>query len=334
MLSTLLLSFVSVALGVNAASRTSPPSGAYVVNQSDTASGQYATISDAIDALPDNGSDVVIFIYPGTYNEQVYIDTSDSVTIYGYTEDTTSYDVNQVNVVVSLGASETGSDDTTATIRVHSDNVAIYNLNLYNEWENSGNAQSQALALSAYGSNFGAYVSCFYSYQDTLLAESGNQVYLNNYINGAVDYIWGQSARAWFQGNTLASNGPGTITAAGPSSSSVGQLYVFYDNKVTASSGYTTTGEVYFGRPWSEYAHVVFIDTTVSDIVAPALWEEWSSSEPNTADVLFADYGTTGISDISRPSFATLLTSSEAATYTISYVLGSDYADWVDTSYL
>lgn len=61
-----------------------------------------------------------------------------------------------------------------------------------------------------------------YSYQDTLLAEQGNQYYGFGYIEGAVDFIWGQHARAFFQKNTIASVGPGTITADGPDSKTDG----------------------------------------------------------------------------------------------------------------
>ena len=86
----------------------------------------------------------------------------------------------------------------------------------------------------------------------------------------------------------------------------------------------------------AEYARVVFLDTTISDVINKAIWEEWSTSEPNTEDILFAEYDSTGpgVEDADRPSFVTILTASEAAAYTISNVLGSDYTDWVDTSYL
>ncbi len=53
---------------VLAVSRTDPPDGALVVPD------VYDTIQDAVDALPDDGSEQIIFINPGTYNEQVYID--------------------------------------------------------------------------------------------------------------------------------------------------------------------------------------------------------------------------------------------------------------------
>lgn len=85
-----------------------------------------------------------------------------------------------------------------------------------------------------------------------------------------------------------------------------------------------------------DYARVVFLDTSIDSVINNAIWEQWSTSTSNTDHILFAEYDSTGpgVSDADRPSFATLLTSTEAAEYSIGDVLGSDYSDWVDTSYL
>ena len=48
-----------------------------------------------------------------------------------------------------------------------------------------------------------------------------------------------------------------------------------------------------------------------------------------------ADYNTTGSGAMgaSRASFATVLSESQAASYSISSAVGSDYTNWVDCSY-
>ena len=68
------------------------------------------------------------------------------------------------NVVVithsaSLGTA--GSDDATGTLQVHSNNVRLYNLDVRNDF----GPGSQAIALSAYGSQFGCYACRLYGYQ-------------------------------------------------------------------------------------------------------------------------------------------------------------------------
>ncbi|KAG7443475.1 pectin lyase-like protein [Guyanagaster necrorhizus] len=316
-------------------SRTSAPTGAVVVRGSGAASGEYSTVQAAVDSLADDGTDQVIFIYEGTYTEQVYIDRDGQTTIMGQTSDTSSYASNTVTITYSLSLASADDDDSTGTLRVHKDDFALYNVNVKNTY-GEASTDGQALALSAYGTNHGYYGVGFYSYQDTVLAQTGNQFYGSCYIEGAVDYIFGQYARAYFHQNTIASVGAGAITANGRSSSDGVSLYVINESTITTSSSATASleGLVFLGRPWGAYARVVYTSCSLGDLINSAGWEEWSSSEPNTADVTFAEYNSSGdgASDSTRASFGTILTSTSG--YTISDVLGSDYADWVDSDYL
>ena len=88
--------------------------------------------------------------------------------IYGETEDTSDYKGNKVTITNSLDASAAGSNDASGTLRVHSDNVAIYNIDIVNSYGKG----SQAIAVSQYGSQVGFYGCGLYGYQDTLLAVS------------------------------------------------------------------------------------------------------------------------------------------------------------------
>lgn len=67
-----------------------------------------------------------------------------------------------------------------------------------------------------------------------------------------------------------------------------------------------------------------------------AIWSAWSSADPRTDNILFAEFNSQGpgVANAKRPSFATILTSSQASQYTISSAVGDDYADWVDKDYL
>ena len=53
------------------------------------------------------------------------------------------------------------------------------------------------MAVTANANRLGFYGCQFKSYQDTLYAKSGYQYYSNCYVEGAVDYIFGD-ATAWF----------------------------------------------------------------------------------------------------------------------------------------
>ncbi|OKL57862.1 Pectinesterase [Talaromyces atroroseus] len=323
------ITLLACAISALAASRTSPPSGSIVVAKS---GGDYETISEAVAALSTTSTATqIVFIEEGTYEEQVYIPSlAGELIIYGETEDTSSYSSNLVTITYGLSATEAGSDDLSGTLRNYAAKSKIYNINVANTYGEG----AQAIALSAYATDQGYYACQFTGYQDTILAETGNQVYAQCLIEGAIDFIFGQYATAWFDGcdiSVLAAS-EGTITANGRVSSSGTSYYVITNSAIAAASGSDVTeGSYYLGRPWTEYARVVFQYTSMTDVINSAGWIEWSSSEPNTEDVLFGEYDNTGAgSEGTRASFATTL----SAPIEISTILGDDYADWVDTSYL
>jgi len=310
-------------------SRLTPPAGALVVSKT-PASGQFSTVQAAVNAVPNDGAAHTIFINAGTYVEKVSITTSAKLTIMGATSNTATYTSNTVTISFSSSAAAAGSDDASGTLRVHKDNFALYNVNVKNTFGQG----SQALALSAYGTNHGYYASAFYGYQDTVLAEQGNQYYGFCYIEGAVDFIFGQHAFAFFQKNTIASVGPGTITADGPAFKGDG-LFVINESTIEQSAAATTslTGKVFLGRPWTEFATVAFTSCSLSSIINSAGWEIWSSATPNTGDVTFAEFENTGAGAAgTRASFATKASSNSA--YNVGVVLGSNWATWVDQSYV
>ncbi len=204
---------------VLAASRTSPPAGAVIVRSGTTAEGEFATISAAISSLPNDKTNQSIFIFPGTYTEQVDITRTGALTvshsstfavgmtdltsycqIYGYTNNTSSYIANQVTLQAGVPASTAGSDDASGTLRIHTDNFRMYNVNV----KNTFGIGSQAIAISQYGNRVGLYACGFYGYQDTLYANKGAQVYLKGYIE--VRYFergYWYSAKPTYSGSLL-----------------------------------------------------------------------------------------------------------------------------------
>ncbi|CAK7231788.1 hypothetical protein SBRCBS47491_008048 [Sporothrix bragantina] len=272
-----------------------------------------------------------IFIYAGTYTEQVTIPVlAGPLVIYGETANTASYTSNVVNLQWDSSLlSGAANDEATSALINTSPNVKVYNINIKNTYGKG----SQAIALSAYNTKQGYYGVGLYGYQDTLLAETGNQVYAGCYIEGAVDFIFGQHARIWITKSEIAvTAGGGCITANGRSSATDVSYYVIDQSTVSAASGASVAADsVYLGRPWSEYARVCFQETSLSSIINPAGWTQWSTSEPNTEDVTFEEYDNTGTgASGTRASFSTKLTSAVS----ISSILGSDYATWVDANYV
>jgi pectinesterase len=272
-----------------------------------------------------------IFIYAGTYSEQVTIPALKSaLTIYGYTTDTSSYSSNVVTITHSASLlSGYANDEATGTVINQSANTKFYNINI----KNSYGKGSQAIALAAYNTQQGYYGVGLYGYQDTLLAQTGSQVYAKCYIEGAVDFIFGQHAVAWIDGSTIAvSAAKGAVTASGRASSSDASYYVINKSTIAAKSGVSiTSGSVYLGRPWGAYARVIVQNTALSAIINSAGWEVWSTSDTRTSGVTFEEYGNTGTgASGTRASFSSKLSSA----VTIKTILGSSYTSWVDTTYL
>ncbi|KAF7366955.1 Pectinesterase [Mycena sanguinolenta] len=285
-----------------AASRTTPPSGAIVVRAGTTTAGEFSTLSAALASLPND--------------DKRYYPRGSTHGIYGYTTDTTTYTGNQAILTAGVSAATAGSDDASGTLRIHKNNFKMYNVNV----KNTFGPGSQAIAIAQYGSQVG-----------------GTQVYLKGYIEGAVDFIFGREGLAYFGGNTIAVSGPGCITASRRTSDDTGS-YVFNENTVVLASDAAsdTSGNVFLGRPWGDFAKVIFKNTVINAPMNKALWSVWEPTDPNTDDVFFAEFNTTGsgASGAVHPSFATVLDATDAAMYSISSAVGSDFATWVDPAYL
>ncbi|SJL09423.1 related to pectinesterase precursor [Armillaria ostoyae] len=345
MFTLLLTAFLLCARSAQAYSK--PPSGAITVGSS----GTYSTLSEALD---DTSSDVY-FVYAGTYQEQVYIDRSD-IQIYGETTTDDSYTDNTVTISYGLGASEAGSNDASGTVRVHGENVALYNLNIENSFGKVGRSiltserdhdpdycsrayvlvvcsvlrilkpdemKEQAIALSVQATDFGGYGLSIVGYQDTLLANVGYEFIANSYIEGNTDFIFGQRASLWITGSVIKTLGDGWITASGRSSDD-DFWYVIDNCEITGA------GDAYLGRPWRDYARVVFQNSVLGSNVPSEGWSIWNVGDERTDEVTFAEYGNTGdgVDTSGRANFSEVLDSA----VDISTVLGS--TSWIDASFL
>lgn len=173
--------------------RTSAPEGCVTVS---TSGGDFSSVQEAVDSFDTGSSDEqCIFLGAGTYNEQVLVSKrSAQFTIYGETDDTSGYAGNKATITSNKSQADGLSNDESATLRVKTDNFKLYNVNV----ENSYGEGSQAVALSA-AADSGYYGSAFTGFQDTVLANSGNQIYANSLIQGATDFVFGKEAPAWFE---------------------------------------------------------------------------------------------------------------------------------------
>ena len=83
----------------------------------------------------------------------------------GYTENAFDFEQNTVTLVHSAAlATGAASDDLTGTLRVLSNNVSLYNLDIRNDF-GVALTNGQAIALSNQGDQVGVYACRLFSYQ-------------------------------------------------------------------------------------------------------------------------------------------------------------------------
>lgn len=142
-------------------SRVHPSTGAVVVDASGAHAGSYKTIGEGVATLKNQTAEQTVFILPGIYNEQVLISPLQGpLVLQGYTCDSSSYTHNEVTITSGLAQKDippevTGEarNDLTSTLRLKSDNIKVYNLNVANTAGNVG----QALAVNVNATNNGFY---------------------------------------------------------------------------------------------------------------------------------------------------------------------------------
>ncbi|KAI1120378.1 pectin lyase fold/virulence factor [Nemania abortiva] len=299
--------------------RTSAPSGCLSVKPGTTTSGWYQTLTAALNSLPGTAS-ACIFLYSGTYNEQVVIQYGGPLTIYGYTTNTGTYKENTVTITHTISSPQAGNLDASSTIQAKGSNFNMYNVNVANGY----GAGAQAVALTANGNQQGYYGCQFDGYQDTLYAKAGYQYYSNCYIAGATDYIFGNAA-AWFGECTIASKAGGAITANSRETATDTNWYVIDHSTITSVSGTTLSGNVYLGRPWRVLARVIYQYNTLTSVVAPAGWTTLAAD----ATPIFEEYQNTGDGSSTSSRVYETVTS----TAVTKSVLWPNGYSWIDTSY-
>ena len=183
----------------------------------------------------------------------------------------------------------------------------------------SPEAVGQALALSVEGDRC-VFRNCrILGNQDALYTDGLNsRQYFNNcYIEGTTDFIFG-CATVLFDSCTICSKGNSYITAAStPQGKSFG--YVFRYCKLIAKEG---VDKVYLGRPWRDFAKVVFLNCEIGKHIIPGGWSNWSGTTRDKT-AWFGEYENKGpgANTSLRAPWSHQLSRTEAGLYTTEKIL-------------
>jgi len=269
--------------------------------------GDFQTVQQAVDHAPAQRDErLVIAIQPGVYRERVVIPQDrPRVTLLGLGNDPAS-----TVITYNMSAVAAGGTFLSSTVDVEGTEFEASNLTL----ENSYGPGSQAVALSLHSDRAVLRHCRLIGWQDTLYAASGRQYFDECYIEGAIDFIFG-NARAVFHDCEIRSAGPGYVTAQSRVVTDAPTGFVFIHCRLTADE---TTKKVYLGRPWRPYARVIFLDTEMGAHIEPAGWREWHPGETNSLDTsYYAEFNSSGPGGVrtGRDPHARFLTEKEAGEF-------------------
>ena len=320
-------------------------------------SGDFMTVQEAIDAVPDyNSEELRIMIAPGIYKEKLVVPESKShVTLVARTEGEViiTYDDFASRPSALTGRNVGTSGSASAYIYApyfEADGIVFENTASNASFAEGQRGVGQAVAVLVAG-DCAVFRRCkFLGHQDTLYAYGrksdpkssaaleaaktqhvpanlqSRQYYEDCYICGTVDYIFGWAV-AYFNRCELHCLSGGYVTAAAtPQGQDYG--YVFNECHITAEPGVMT----YLGRPWRNYAQVVYLNCDMDACVQPAGWQTWGNKDTGldgSTTAFYAEYNSrgAGASPKTRASWSHQLTAKEAARYSVDNVL-SGYDGW------
>ena len=287
-------------------------------------SGNFTSIQAAINAckaFPD--STIRIFIKNGTYYEKILIPACNpKLHIVGESKENTIISFDDYFDKINKGRNSTFF---TYTMLIEADDFRMEHVTV----QNTAGAVGQAVAIHSEGDRC-VFVNCiFRGNQDTMyLSGEKSRVYMDNcFIEGTTDFIFG-GATAYFENCILHSKSNSYITAASTiKDKKFG--FVFFNCSLTAAEN---VNNVYLGRPWRDYAKVVFINCRLGKHIAEVGWSNWDKTTRDKT-AYFAEFKNSGEgSDVNkRVKWSHQLTKQQAKAYSKPKVLSgyeSGKKDW------
>ncbi|MEQ1796593.1 MAG: pectinesterase family protein [Lacibacter sp.] len=304
---------ISLLTGYCYAQTANPQQYKYVFTVAKDGTGDFKYIQDAIDAMRVYPlQPITLYIKNGVYTEKIELPANNTdVTFIGESVEKTIITFNDYSGRGKLNTF------TSYTAKISGNRFVAENIT----FANSAGPVGQALALYV-DADKAVFKNCkFIGNQDTIFAagENARQLFLNCYIEGTTDFIFGPST-AVFQNCTIRAKSNSFITAA---STTAGKKfgYVFLDCKIIADSSVTN---LYLGRPWRAYAKTVFIRCELPKQITAEGWNNWGNPS-NEQTVFYAEYKSSGEGGSSqqRVAWSKQLNDKEAKEYTLENIFSN-----------
>jgi len=322
----LLLGLASVTVLAGGVALASTAQAATAITVAADGTGNVKTVQAAVDLVPaNNSSTATITIKKGTYTGRVVVPSNKpNIVFVGATGVATDV------VITASRPQNTDGTDGSATVLLQSKDIEIRHLTIRNDYNESANGASQALALYVKADRQRFRNVRLIGDQDTLLVHGTVRAYFyKSYIEGDVDFIYGSGTSVFndceiFSSTRNSSNNGYVTASATPGARTYGILIT---NSRLTSDG--AAGTVYLGRPWHPGG-----DTTANPQVLireSVLGAHIRTAQPWTdmsgfswKDARLREYKNTGAGatiNSNRPQ----MSDATAANYTVAkYLAGSD----------
>jgi pectinesterase len=249
-----------------------------------TSSDEFPAIQMALDHAPQPGVGGRLYLHlaPGVYHERVIVTQNrPRTTILGM-----GARPGDVVITASQNAKSAGGTFFSSTVEIYGGEFEADNVTFENAAGNTG----QAVAITV-RSDQSVFKHCrFLGNQDTLFADFGRQYYVNSYIEGGVDFIFGNAA-AVFDDSEIHIIRPGYLTAQSRTSPGQTTGYVFRHVRITAAD--LGGKDFYLGRPWRPFSRVIFLSSEMPSSLSPQGWSPWSKGG-SIQNAFYAERGSTG----------------------------------------
>ncbi|KAK7378224.1 hypothetical protein VNO80_03662 [Phaseolus coccineus] len=291
----------------------------------------FTTVQAAVNAVPDfSVKRTIIWINIGMYYEKVMVPkTKPNITFQGQGYTSTAIAWNDTALSAN-GTFYSGS------VQVFASNFIAKNISFMNlaPMPSPGAVGAQAVAIRVSGDQSEFRGCGFFGAQDTLHDDKGRHYFKDCYIQGSIDFIFGNARSLYENCQIVSIANPvpvgqrsinGAVTAHGRVSGDENTGFAFVNSTVGGN------GRIWLGRAWRPYSRVVFASTLMSDIIAPEGWNDFNDPSRDQT-IFYGEYNCSGSGANMnlRASYVQKLNETEASAFLNTTFI--DGEQWLETS--
>ncbi|QCD97495.1 probable pectinesterase 8 [Vigna unguiculata] len=291
----------------------------------------FTTVQAAVNAVPDfSVKRTILWINSGMYYEKVMVPkTKPNITFQGQGYTSTAIAWNDTALSAN-GTFYSGS------VQVFASNFIAKNISFMNlaPMPSPGAVGAQAVAIRVSGDQSEFRGCGFFGAQDTLHDDKGRHYFKDCYIQGSIDFIFGNARSLYENCEIVSIANPvpvgqrsinGAVTAHGRVSGDENTGFAFVNSTVGGN------GRIWLGRAWRPYSRVVFAFTSMSDIIAPEGWNDFNDPSRDQT-IFYGEYNCSGSGANTnlRAAYVQKLNETQASAFlNISFIDGEQ---WLETS--